>query len=81
MATATKRAPARTARHKDGGAAAVDRLESSMEAAQKALASLRDDVSEGGKDLAKNAEKSLEQARKDSAKLIKAVRSDLSDLQ
>jgi hypothetical protein len=77
MATATKRAPARA----DGQSAALERLESSLEAAQKALVSLRDDVRSGGRDLLKTAEKSIAAARKDSEKLAKAVRADVGDLQ
>jgi hypothetical protein len=78
MTTTTKRkVPAKRASRD----AAVDRLESSLDAAQAATKSLREDLGSGGHDLIKTVETTIASARKDAARLGKAVRSDVADLQ
>lgn len=60
---------------------AVERLNESLEAAQKAATALRDDIGAGGRDLLRDVERMISAARRDAAKLSRSVRADLSELQ
>ena len=80
MAT-TKPAPKSRA-HLDGRAeAALERLNSSLDAAQDAAKLLRKDMRRGTRDIAKNVDTMIAATRKDAAKLAKAVKKDLSRLE
>lgn len=81
MATTTKAPDAHAANGKGAREAALDRLNESLDAAQKAIKAVRRDVTTGGRDLVKDVEGMIAQARKDTSKLERAVRSDLADLQ
>ena len=59
----------------------LDRMNDSLDAAQKAGKALRTDLSKGSRDLLKEIERMMAATRKDVTKLNKAVRSDLADLQ
>src|SRR4051794_23111267 len=59
---------------------AVERLNDSLEAAQKAATSLRDDIGSGGRDLLRDVERMISATRRDAAKLGQSVRDDLSEL-
>ena len=68
-----------------GEPAAVARLNKSLEAAQDALAALRNDVSKdvstGARDLYKDVQKFVKDARRDSGKLGKALQRDIDKAQ
>ena len=83
MATTTKRArrSRRPGVDSERARQTVDRMNESLEAAQKAGKALRGDLSKGSRDLLKEIEKMMAATRKDVAKLSKAVRADLADLQ
>jgi hypothetical protein len=66
-----------TARNVDG----IDRIERSLEAAQKGLASIRGDLRTGSRDLVKDVDRLLRDARRDVGKLGRALRRDLEKLQ
>src|SRR3954471_19908506 len=59
---------------------AVERLNDSLEAAQKAATALRGDIGAGGRDLLRDVERMISAARRDAAKLGHSVRDDLSEL-
>jgi hypothetical protein len=65
--------------------AAIKRLNKSLDAAQDALASLGKNVSKdlgaGGRDLYKNLQRFVKDARRDSGKLSKALERDIERLQ
>jgi len=65
--------------------ATVNRLNKSLDAAQDALASLGKDVSKdlgaGGRDLYKNIQRFVKDARRDSGKLSRALGRDIEQLQ
>jgi hypothetical protein len=65
--------------------AAIKRLNKSLDAAQDALVALRKDLSRdvgaGGRDLYKNLERFVRDARRDSGKLSKALERDIEHLQ
>ncbi len=65
--------------------AAVKRLNKSLDAAQDALAALRQDVSKdvsvGARDLYKDVQKFVKNARRDSGKLGKALQRDVEQVQ
>jgi hypothetical protein len=88
MAT-TKKSSARTTnkakQSKGRGAASLDRLNldrlnESLDAAQKALSDLQGDLGRGARDVAKNVSRLIRDARKDTAKLNKALVKDLGQL-
>jgi hypothetical protein len=60
---------------------AFDRLNESLEAAEKAAMALRDDIGAGGRDLLKDLDRMITAARRDAAKLTKSVRGDIAELQ
>jgi hypothetical protein len=80
--TGTRRAMARA---KSGEPAALRRFNKSLDSAQTALASLRNDlskdVSAGARDLYKDLEKFVRDARRDSGKLSKALQRDIEQAQ
>jgi hypothetical protein len=82
MAT-TKKSSARTIsanKSRRPGAGSLDRLNESLDAAQKALADLQGDLGRGGRDIVKNVSRLLKDARRDTAKLNRAVVKDLGQL-
>lgn len=79
MPSTTKKPPAKARQSARNGA--MERLERSLDAAQDAVIALRKDIGEGGQDLRKTVEQTIASARKDTAKLSTAVRSDVGDLQ
>ena len=83
MATTKQpRKPAKAGAHGNGRAeATLERLNSSLDAAQDAAKLLRKDVRRGTRDIAKNLETMIASTRKDAAKLAKAVRKDLVELE
>jgi hypothetical protein len=72
-------------RQATGEPAAVARLNKSLDAAQDALAALRNDVSKdvstGARDLYKDVQKFVKGARRDSGKLGKALQRDIEKAQ
>lgn len=81
MAPAAQQKPRASSEQAGRMEAGLERLEASLDAAQDAAKALRRDVSRGSRDIAKNVEAMLAGTRKDAAKLAKAVRRDLTDLQ
>jgi hypothetical protein len=82
MAT-TKKSSARTGSAKQSrrpGAGSLDRLNESLDAAQKALGDLQGDLGRGGRDIVKNVNRLLRDARRDTAKLNRALVKDLGQL-
>jgi hypothetical protein len=82
MAT-TRRSTARTNRAKQsgrGGRSPVDRLNESLEAAQKALSDMQGDLGRGARDMIKNVSRLVRDARRDTAKLNRALVKDLGQL-
>lgn len=81
---ATKKSPARAGsgakQSKKGNAGAMERLNESLDAAQKALADLQGDLGRGARDMAKNVSRLVRDARRDTAKLNRAVVKDLGQL-
>ena len=65
--------------------AAIKRLNKSLDAAQDALTALRKDVGrdvgKGGRDIYKNLQRFVKDARRDSGKLSKALERDIEHLQ
>lgn len=81
MPTPTK---AKSSSKEDGrhaAEAAAERLDQSLDAAQKALKAIGGDVSRGTRDMAKNVERMLSATRKDARKLARAVRADVTKFQ
>jgi len=76
-----KATPARTSSRKSTAAASLDRLNASLEAAQKALADLGGTLGRGGRDLLKDVQKLVRDARRDTARLNKTLLADLGQLQ
>ena len=58
----------------------IDRLNESLDAAQKALSDLQGDLGRGARDVAKNVSRLIRDARKDTAKLNRALVKDLGQL-
>jgi hypothetical protein len=87
MATTRKKSPARSrttrarGSQKKGGHAAINRLNTSLDSANKAIGDLRGDLGRGGRDLVKNVEKLIKDARKEGEKLNKSLRAELDQLQ
>jgi hypothetical protein len=82
MAT-TNKSSARTASAKQSrrpGAASFDRVNESLDAAQKALGDLQGDLGRGGRDIVKNVSRLIRDARRDTAKLNRALVKDLGQL-
>jgi hypothetical protein len=82
MAT-TKKSPGRTGsgtQSRRPGAGSLDRLNESLDAAQKALGDLQGDLGRGGRDIVKNVSRLLRDARRDTAKLNRALVKDLGQL-
>jgi hypothetical protein len=79
----TRRRSARTraSSRKSTGAASLDRLNASLEAAQKALTDLGDNLGRGGRDLLKDVQKMVRDARRDTLRLNKSLLADLDQLQ
>jgi hypothetical protein len=79
--TRKKSTGARTSSKKSTGAASLDRLNASLEAAQKALTDLTANLGRGGRDLLKDVQKMVRDARRDTLRLNKALVADLDQLQ
>jgi hypothetical protein len=82
MAT-TKKSSARTSSAKQSrrpGAGSLDRLNESLDAAQKAIGDLQGDLGRGGRDIVKNVSRLIRDARRDTAKLNRALVKDLGQL-
>ena len=79
--TRKKTTRARTSSRKSTGAASLDRLNASLEAAQKALTDLGGSVGRGGRDLLKDVQKLVSDARRDTLRLNKSLLADLNQLQ
>jgi hypothetical protein len=79
--TRQKGTRARTSSRKSTGAASLDRLNASLEAAQKALTDLSGNLGRGGRDLLKDVQKMVRDARRDTLRLNKALVADLDQLQ
>jgi hypothetical protein len=62
------------------GAASLDRLNESLDAAQKALGEIQGDLGRGGRDIVKNVSRLLKDARRDTAKLNRALVKDIGQL-
>ena len=60
---------------------ALNRLEKSIDAAQTALKDLRSELGRGGRDLVKDLDKTLTDARKNLRNLSKTVAKDLGQIQ
>ena len=86
MAT-TRKSPARSrttrarSTQRKGGHPALNRLNTSLDSANKAIGDLRGDLGRGGRDLVKNVEKLIKDARKEGDKLNKSLRTELDQLQ
>src|SRR5881396_2922614 len=72
---------ARTSSPKSTAPASLDRLNASLEAAQKALTDLGSNLGRGGRDLLKDVQKLLRDARRDTLRLNKSLITDLNHLQ
>ena len=62
------------------GAGSLDRLNESLDAAQKALGDLQGDLGRGARDVAKNVSRLIRDARRDTAKLNRALVKDVGQL-
>ena len=84
MATTKKaRRPAtrkKTASKRTKGNVSLDRLDKSLDSAQKALAEVRKDLSRGGHDLLKDLQKRIGDTRRDARGLTKSLRAELEQL-
>jgi hypothetical protein len=82
---ASRRSSAKRKRPASKEPAAIKRLNKSLDTAQDALVALRKDlgrdVGAGGRDLYKNLERFVRDARRDSGKLSKALERDVEQLQ
>jgi hypothetical protein len=76
-----KTTPARTSPRKSTAAASLDRLNASLEAAQKALADLGGNLGRGGRDVLKDVQKLVRDARRDTVRLNKTLLADLDRIQ
>jgi hypothetical protein len=76
-----KTTPVRTSPRKSAAAASLDRLNASLEAAQKALADLGSNLGRGGRDVLKDVQKLVRDARRDTVRLNKTLLADLDRLQ
>jgi hypothetical protein len=76
-----KATPARTSSGKSSAAASLDRLNASLEAAQKALADLGGNLGRGGRDVLKDVQKLVRDARRDTVRLNKTLLADLDRIQ
>jgi hypothetical protein len=76
-----KTTPAPTSSRKSTAAASLDRLNASLEAAQKALADLGGNLGRGGRDVLKDVQKLVRDARRDTVRLNKTLLADLDRLQ
>jgi hypothetical protein len=72
---------ARTSSRKSPAAASLDRLNASLEAAQKALTDLGGNLGRGGSDLLKDVQKLVSGARRDTLRLNKSLLTNLNQLQ
>jgi hypothetical protein len=63
------------------GEASLERLNASLEAAQKALSDLSAELGRGGRDLLKNAQRTVNDASRNARRLNKSLRTDLDKLQ
>lgn len=79
--TSKKSTPARASSRKGPRAASLDRLNTSLEAAQKALTDLGSSLGRGGRDVLKDVQKMVRDARRDTARLNKTLLADLDQLQ
>jgi hypothetical protein len=75
--TRKKSTRARTSSRKGTGAASLDRLNASLEAAQKALTDLGGNLGRGGRDLLKDVQKLV----RDTRRLNKTLLADMDQLQ
>jgi hypothetical protein len=62
------------------GAVSLDRLNDSLDAAQKALGDLQGDLGRGARDVVKNVSRLIRDARRDTAKLNRALVKDVGQL-
>ena len=79
--TRKKSTRARTSSRKSTGAASLDRLNASLETAQKALTELTGNLGRGGRDLLKDVQKMLRDTRRDTRRLNKSLLADMDQLQ
>src|SRR6266540_3176411 len=79
--TRRKSSPASTPSRKSTAAASLDRLNASLEAAQKALTDLGGNLGRGGSDLLKDVQKLVSGARRDTLRLNKSLLTNLNQLQ
>jgi hypothetical protein len=79
--TRRKSTRARTSSRKSTAAASLDRLNASLEAAQKALTDLGGTLGRGGRDVLKDVQKLVRDARRDTLRLNKSLLADLNQLQ
>lgn len=80
-ATVTRRVRGGTARAKGTGQAALDRLTRSVEAAQEALKDLRSELGRGSRDVLRDLDTTLRDARKNLRSISKTVTKDLDNIQ
>jgi hypothetical protein len=80
-ATRRKSTRAHTSSRTSTAAASLDRLNASLEAAQKALTDLGGNLGRGGRDLLKDVQKLVRDARRDTGRLNKTLLADLGQLQ
>ena len=79
--TRRKSSPASTSSRKSTAAASLDRLNASLDAAQKALTDLGGNLGRGGRVLLKDVQKLVRDARRDTVRLNKTLLTDLDKLQ
>jgi hypothetical protein len=72
---------ARMSSRKSTATASLDRLNASLEAAQKALTELGGNLGRGGRELLKDVQKLVRDARRDTGRLNKTLLADLDQLQ
>jgi hypothetical protein len=83
MATTKKSSPrtnSRSKQSKSRGAGSLDRLNESLDAAQSALSDLQGDLGMGARAVVKNVRRLIRDARKDTAKLNRALVKDIGQL-
>jgi hypothetical protein len=81
--SSARKSPARgnsKANQRSRSAGSLDRLNESLDAAQKALSDLQGDLGRGARDVAKNVSRLIRDARRDTAKLNRALVKDIGQL-
>ena len=79
--SASRSTRTRSTSAKRGGEAALKQLNTSLEAAQKAMVELRGNLSRGGHELLKDVHKRIGDARRDTRRLNKSLLEDIGRLQ